>query len=55
MNKTRVFFLSATIVATAIAFLADNICPGTLHGLNTYLLYTMYVVMAIVFIKAKDE
>ena len=55
MNKTRTFFLLATIMATVIAFLADSICPGTLSGLNTYLLCTMYVVMLFVIIKAKDE
>lgn len=55
MNKTRTVFLSAATVATAIAFLADNICPGTLNGLNTYLLCTMYIVVMFVIVKAKDE
>lgn len=54
MNKTRVFFISAAMVATMIALLADSVCPGTLKGLNVYLLYAMYVVIAFVCVKAKE-
>ena len=51
--KVRLIFLCAALIATAIAFWADSLCPGALNEVNIGLMVVMYIVVGTVFITEK--